>query len=238
MTPLRVSILLLVFAAGPGSDVLLADTAPVFQEPELPDLFKKGEPIEHHLVDLESLNAGFKFDIPYAGTRNFTKRQLYPVPKAFLHRDAAAALVRAQEILEAEGLGLLIFDGYRPLSVQWLMFELIGDERYVSNPSKNRGRHTRGTAIDVTLVDAQGKVLEMPTAYDDFTEKAHQEADDVTPEQRKNRAILRQAMLKAGFKLYPYEWWHFDFGGWEKYPVLDIRFGELTQGQTKAAPIE
>jgi D-alanyl-D-alanine dipeptidase len=86
-------------------------------------------------------------EIRYATKYNFSGELLYPFPAAFLHRDAAASLEKVQEYLARSGLGLKVWDGYRPLSVQQKMWDLIRDERYVSNPAKNQGRHTRGTAV-------------------------------------------------------------------------------------------
>lgn len=181
-----------------------------------------------NLVCLESLNAGFVMDIRYATTNNFTGVILYPVARAYLNRDAAAALVKAQGDLRKKGLGLKIFDGYRPLRVQQKMWDLIQDDRYVSNPATNAGRHTRGTAVDVTLVNLKtGKELPMPSAFDDFSEKAHIDYAGATPEEKRNSKLLRQTMVRHGFIAFPYEWWHFDYRGWENHPPLDVGLEEL-----------
>lgn len=199
---------------------------------------RSGAPaIEHHLVDVASLPRPPALDVRYATPSNFTGRTLYPLPKVYLQRDAAQALARVQEDLAAEGLGLKIFDGYRPLSVQWKMWNLIRDERYVSNPAVNRGRHTRGTAVDVTLIDRRGRELPMGTGYDDFTERAHPSYPGLPPEIRKSRARLATAMTRRGFEVYPYEWWHFDLKDWKRYPVLDIGIRELASGRTTATPV-
>jgi len=191
------------------------------------------KPLPHHLVDVKAAMPDAVLDVHYATTKNFTKTQLYPFAAVYLHKDALQALMAVQKDLRKQGLGIKLFDGYRPLSVQQKMWDLIQDSRYVSNPAVNRGRHTRGTAIDLTLIDAEGIELPMPTGYDDFTEKAHQDAKDVTPEQAKNRKLLRDVMVKHGFEIYPYEWWHFDLKGWKEYPVLDIGFEELKEERKK-----
>jgi len=181
------------------------------------------------LVRLESLERPPLLEIRYATPYNFTHTQLYPWPAAWLHPAAANALLAVQQELEQSGLGLKVFDAYRPLSVQQKMWDLIQDERYVSNPARNQGRHTRGTAVDVTLVDKVGNELPMPTGFDDFTEKAHRDYDGeaVSTEAKVNRAKLAEVMQKHGFLPYSYEWWHFDLKGWEEYPVLDVDFIEL-----------
>lgn len=181
----------------------------------------------HHLVDLSTLTNPPKLDVRYATRANFTHTQLYPLPKAYLHRDAAHALEGVQRDLARQGLGVKVFDGYRPLSVQQKMWNLIRDERYVSNPAVNRGRHTRGTAIDLTLVDKHGRELDMGTAFDDFTERAHSEHPHLPSRVKRNRAILTKAMTRHGFEAYPYEWWHFDYHGWQSYPVLDTPIEHL-----------
>jgi D-alanyl-D-alanine dipeptidase len=184
-------------------------------------------PAVRELVDLESLDAGFRFDLRYATPNNFVHATLYPVAKAYLARDAAKALVEVQQELTKEGLGLKIFDAYRPLSVQQRMWDLIHDDRYVSNPAINRGRHTRGTAVDLTLVDKDGNELPMPTPFDDFTERAHRGAAGIPEDAARNSKKLEEVMLKHGFFPYPFEWWHFDFRDWKKHPPLDVPLEEL-----------
>jgi D-alanyl-D-alanine dipeptidase len=179
------------------------------------------------LVDLAKLNAGFRFDLRYATPENFTKATLYPVAKAYLHRTAAEALVKVQRELAPQGLGLKIWDAYRPLSVQQRMWDLIRDDRYVSNPALNAGRHTRGTAIDVTLIDRDGKEMPMPTQYDNFSERAHREAKGIPTDAARNSKLLESTMLKHGFLPYPFEWWHFDFRDWKTRPPLDVPLDQL-----------
>lgn len=182
------------------------------------------------LVDILSINPNIQLDIRYATSNNFLGVPVYSKAACYLHKDVAAAVSAIQNELEAHGLSLKIFDGYRPLSVQQLMWDTIQDERYVSNPAKNKGRHTRGTAVDVTLVDKTGKDLEMPSEFDDFTEKAHSDFQQISSRARKNRKLLKTVMEKYGFQQLSTEWWHFDFSGWNddlKYPPLDISFDEL-----------
>jgi D-alanyl-D-alanine dipeptidase len=197
-----------------------------------------GEPIEHHLVDVRTIDPPLLEEIRYATRYNFTGETLYPFPRSFVHRDVAEALERVQRKLAKEGLGLKIFDGYRPLSVQRKMWDLIQDQRYVSNPAVNRGRHTRGTAVDVTLVDKLGNALAMPSEYDDFTDKAHRTYEGMTPDQRGNMLKLQEVMKQHGFVPYPFEWWHFDYRGWDRYPVLNISYEDLANGVNTAAPVE
>lgn len=179
------------------------------------------------LVDVRSFERPPLEEIRYATAYNFTGTKLYAFPAAFVHEDLRPALEAVQAELAAGGLGLKIYDGYRPLSIQQKMWDLVRDERYVSNPAKNKGRHTRGTAVDVTLVDKFGKELPMPSDFDDFSEKAAVDYAGGTEEQRRNRERLQGVMTRHGFESYPHEWWHFDWKGWRDYEPLDVPFGEL-----------
>lgn len=183
----------------------------------------------HRLVDVHALDPTFVLDIRYATKNNFVGIPLYSLPLCYLHRDAAKALVAAHNEIKKKGLRFKLFDGYRPLSVQQLFWDHVQDERFVSNPAVNKGRHTRGTAIDLTLVDGTGNELEMPTHFDDFTEKAAAEAP-CSEQAFAHRALLRKVLAEVGFEMLPTEWWHFDLSGWQddvRYPALDIKFAEL-----------
>jgi zinc D-Ala-D-Ala dipeptidase len=205
---------------------LLAVVLAARAEP-LPVVRDAQAPAVRELVDLATLEAGFRFDLRYATPNNFVHATLYPVARAYLRRDVAAALVEVQQELAAQGLGLKIFDAYRPLSVQQRMWDLIHDDRYVSNPALNAGRHTRGTAVDLTLVDREGHDLPMPTPFDDFTERAHRDAPGIPEDAARNSKLLETIMLKHGFLPYPFEWWHFDFRDWKTHPPLDVPLDEL-----------
>lgn len=193
--------------------------------------------IAHGLVRAETIYPPPLEEVRYATTYNFTGHVLYPFPAVFLHKDAAAALQKVQEELASEGLGLKIYDGYRPLSVQSRMWQIVPDERYVSDPKKSKGKHTRGTAVDVALVDHMGNDLRMPTTYDDFTEKAHRTSDKWTGEERSNSLKLEAVMKKHGFVPFPFEWWHYDLENWQNYPPLDISFEELALGVRTTKPV-
>lgn len=181
-------------------------------------------PVE--FIELNKMNPNILLDIRYATTNNFTGKVVYPEARAFLVKEAALSLDSVQKELETMGLGLKIFDGYRPLSVQKIFWEIMPDERYVADPKKG-SRHNRGMAVDLTLVYKDGKELSMPTEYDDFTEKAHRDYLNLTEEQIKNSKILENVMTKYGFTGLPTEWWHFDYKGWEKYEALDIDFKDI-----------
>ncbi len=186
------------------------------------------------LVDLSTFIPNIVLDIRYATSNNFMHQPLYPVARAFLRRPAAAALRDAQSDLAREGLGLEIFDGYRPYSITERMWEPIQNPDFVADPAKG-SRHNRGAAVDLTLIDlATGRELEMPTPYDDFTPRARQDFNDLSPAAIANRAKLRDAMVRHGFEPSPSEWWHFDFSGWRKFPLMDVPLQELGDQRTAA----
>lgn len=174
------------------------------------------------LIAIQKINPTIKTEIVYATTRNFTGKIIYQTAECFMRKEVAHALNAVQKELGRKGLGLKIWDAYRPLSAQWKLWEICPDEKYVSDPRKG-GRHTRGTAVDVTLIDLKtGKELEMPTGFDDFSPKAWSDYAGASSEAKKNRTLLRNIMIKYGFTGIATEWWHFDYKNWQDYPVLDI----------------
>lgn len=191
-------------------------------------------PYDHGLVPLDAVQPPCLAEVRYATRHNFTGHVLYPRPRLFVHRDTARALSRVQRDLQRQGLGLKVWDAYRPLSVQRRMWNLVRDERYVSNPAKNKGRHTRGTAVDVTLVDKLGRELPMPSDFDDFSQRAHRDYQGGTADERRHRRLLEDVMQKHGFVGYPTEWWHFDLADWEKYAPLDLAVDQLAQAASAA----
>ncbi|MBE9186256.1 M15 family metallopeptidase [Microcoleus sp. LEGE 07076] len=178
------------------------------------------------LVDIRSVNRNIRLDIRYATTNNFLKRKLYTVAKCALRSSVAQKLALVQTDLEKIGLGLKVYDCYRPFSVTKQMWEFLPDPNYVANPARG-SRHNRGAAVDLTLVDRTGKELEMPTPYDDFTEKAHGDYQGGSAQSRKNRQLLKDAMKKQGFIGITTEWWHFDSEDWQKFAILDVSLSEI-----------
>ncbi|MBW4691390.1 MAG: M15 family metallopeptidase [Lyngbya sp. HA4199-MV5] len=176
---------------------------------------------QSQLVDLHGINTRIHLDMRYATTNNFMRRTLYKQSRCLLRAIAAEQLSQVQSDLEAEGLGLKVYDCYRPLSVQKQMWKLVPDNRFVANPATG-SRHNRGSAVDVTLVDQLGKELTMPTAFDDFTEQADIDYDGASPIAKRNRQRLKEAMVKRGFAPLQTEWWHFDAANWAQFPVLDV----------------
>jgi D-alanyl-D-alanine dipeptidase len=179
------------------------------------------------LVDLEKVIKGVVLDIRYATPNNFTHQTIYQAPKAFARKPVAEALVKIQTELKGRGLGMKIYDAYRPYAVTLKFFEVYPDTTFVASPQKG-SKHNRGCAIDLTLIDLKsGKELEMPTVFDDFTEKATQAYMNLSPEVLKNRQMLREIMSRYGFIPYESEWWHYDYNSWRNYQIMDLSFEEL-----------
>lgn len=181
------------------------------------------------LIDLEQYIPGIVLDIRYATTNNFTGEKIYNLAKAYARKPVAEAVKRAQAELQKQGLGIKIFDAYRPYKATVRFYEVYKDTTYVASPYKG-SRHNRGCAIDMTLINLKtGEELKMPTGYDSFQKEAWPSTPIKDPEARKNRALIIQVMEKQGFKVNGSEWWHFDFIGWRNYEVLDIDFEELAK---------
>ncbi|MEG5138953.1 MULTISPECIES: M15 family metallopeptidase [unclassified Microcoleus] len=195
--------------------------------PIAPDsIFMSQLPSWARLVDIRKVNRNIRLDIRYATANNFLKRKLYSQAKCALRSSVAQKLALVQTDLEKIGLGLKVYDCYRPFSVTKQMWEFLPDPNYVANPARG-SRHNRGAAVDLTLVDRTGKELEMPTPYDDFTKKAHADYQGGSAQSRKNRQVLKDAMKKQGFIGITTEWWHFDSEDWQKFAILDVSLGAI-----------
>jgi D-alanyl-D-alanine dipeptidase len=188
---------------------------------------------ESDLVELIKLDPTIRCDIRYATTNNFMHRPMYSEAKAFLQRPAAEALIRAHRSLRTNGYGILVFDGYRPWSVTRIFWDSASEaERkieFVANPKKG-SRHNRGCAADISLFEVStGNEVKMPSAYDEFSERAFPAYAGGTPESRALRDLLRGAMEAEGFTVYPAEWWHFDSKDWKEYRILNTPFEKVNQ---------
>ncbi len=184
------------------------------------------------LVNISDLDSTIIVDLKYASADNFMGDTLYSANVCLLRKEVARQLVEVQKELRQMGLGLKIWDGYRPLSVQKKMWKKVPDPRYVADPAKG-SNHNRGAAVDVTLVDKNGKELEMPTGFDDFTEKAGSNYPNVSETAKKNRELLKKIMMRHGFKPIKSEWWHFNHKNIKKYPVLDLPLDVLKKKSMK-----
>ncbi len=190
---------------------------------------EKGDFISTDLVELIIMDSTIHLDIRYATSNNLTGRAVYTEARAFLQRPAAETLVKVNKELKPFGYGLLVYDGYRPWSVTKVFWDITSEEnkKFVANPKKG-SRHNRGCAADLSLYDLKtGKEIQMTGEYDEMSERSYKNYAGGTEEQRKVRDLLISTMENNGFKGYEFEWWHFDFNGWEKYRIQNIQFSEI-----------
>ena len=180
------------------------------------------------MLNLQKLIPSIILDLRYNTTNNFTKRRLYKKANTtYLRVQPATALLNIQNILLKKGLGIKIFDAYRPYAATKLMWNLIQDDRYVANP-KNGSNHNRGLAIDLTIVNITTlQELDMGTGFDNFTDTAHHSFINFTTAIVENRKLLKSIMEENGFKSFDTEWWHYSWPNNINYEVMDISFKEL-----------
>jgi D-alanyl-D-alanine dipeptidase len=163
------------------------------------------------------------------------QRKLYPkITTTYLRSPAAKALLHVQIELNEMGLGLKIFDAYRPYSVTEKMWEPIQDDRYVADPKKGSG-HNRGIAVDLTIINLKTKAeLNMGTGFDNFSDTAHQTFTALPEEILRNRKLLKSLMEKYEFKPLETEWWHYSLPNAKDFELLDISFKSLKKsGESK-----
>jgi D-alanyl-D-alanine dipeptidase len=184
---------------------------------------EKNNKIREHegFVLLKDIDKSFIFDIRYATNNNFTHKVIYPTDICVLRTKTAYKLVKANEILKSQGYKIKIFDGYRPISVQKIFWDLVQDSNYVANPSTGGSIHNKGCAVDITLVDINDNEVEMPSEFDDFSEKAFR-SSQMSNEARKNLEILTNSMVSVGFQSIDSEWWHYEDNERSAYSVVDL----------------
>lgn len=156
-------------------------------------------------------------DLKYAGTDNFTGEQIYPFWEGYLRYGTVKKLSQANKALMEQGCRLKLWDGYRPVSAQWKLWQVCPNPLYVANPEQGYSNHSRGNTVDITLVDLDGRELDMPTGFDDFTAKADRNYSDCSDTQAANARLLEETMESCGFAGYYGEWWHFE--DTDPYPV-------------------
>lgn len=184
---------------------------------------------EAELVELVKMDPTITLEIRYATTNNFLGSVFYAQARAFMQKPAADAVVRANAVLKKSGYGLKIHDGYRPWYVTKTFWDATPLEKkwLVADPSSG-SRHNRGCAVDLTLYDLKtGKVIEMPSTYDESTPRAYAFYPGGTGLQHWHRDLLRRAMEAEGFTVNPNEWWHFDYKDWKSYRIGNVAFDKI-----------
>lgn len=187
---------------------------------------KNSVKIIHGLVDVTQIDPTLIIDLKYAKSDNFLKTKLYPVEKCVLQQKVAVSLAESNKEFHKLGYCLKVWDAYRPLSVQKMMWKVMPNDDFIADPSHG-SVHNRGAAVDVTLTDKNGNDIEMPSSFDDFTEKAYINFTGATKEAIKHREFLAEIMVKHGFTRLDSEWWHFYGPGAYDYPIMDIKLEDF-----------
>lgn len=182
---------------------------------------------DKQLVEIKQYIPSIVLDIRYATPNNFMHRRMYQKAKAYARLPVVKALQEVETDLKTRGLGLKIYDAYRPYTVTVQFYEMTTDTNFVANP-RHGSKHNRGCAIDLSVINLKtGKELDMPTGFDSFSKKASANYPTLTKLQLDNRELLKTVMQAHGFTVLPTEWWHYDFNGWREYELLDVPFSAL-----------
>lgn len=201
----------------PSTELTAPPTVPTTAETQPAPTIQSPEPKKEDLVRICDWIPGIQQELIYATDQNFTGQPIYDFTDAFLRYGTIQKLLAVSEELAEQGLFLKIWDGFRPVSAQFTLWEVCPDPTYVADPTKGHSSHSRGNTVDLTLVDANGQELEMPTDFDDFSTKADRDYADCTDAAAANALLLQNIMEKHGFQGYYGEWWH--FSDTDSYPV-------------------
>ncbi|MFN8251497.1 MAG: M15 family metallopeptidase [Ferruginibacter sp.] len=183
---------------------------------------------DKQMVNVTTQVPGVILDLRYCTSNNFMQQALYPpLQSTWLRKPAADSLRVIQQELKKSGLGLKIFDAYRPYSVTEKMWEPVQDDRYAADPKKGSG-HNRGVAVDLTIVNLKTKEeLDMGTGFDNFSDTAHHAFTSLPEAVLQNRLLLKNIMEQHGFKALDTEWWHYYLPNAKEYELMDIPFADL-----------
>ncbi|HKW53374.1 MAG TPA: D-alanyl-D-alanine dipeptidase [Stellaceae bacterium] len=171
------------------------------------------------LVEITPQSHQVVIELAYATASNLTGKPLYRRAACYLHTEAATKLSRAVALAQAIGLGIKIFDAFRPSEAQWLLWNACPDPNFLADPRRG-SPHSRGAAVDLTLLDAAGRALDMGTSFDAFTPLSHHGNTEVSAEAQRNRFVMLGLMSAAGWDFYGNEWWHYQLFDARQYPLL------------------
>jgi zinc D-Ala-D-Ala dipeptidase len=172
------------------------------------------------LVEITAAEYGVEIDLVYATPQNLSGAVIYTSPACYLHEKAAELLKKSVHLAEPLGLKLKIFDAFRPSEAQWALWNACPDPEFVADPRRG-SPHTRGVAIDLTLLDSSGKELEMGTGFDETVPQSHHGVTDVSVAAQRNRFTLLGIMMAAGWDNYRNEWWHYQMFNSRDYPLIE-----------------
>ena len=171
------------------------------------------------LIEIKKNKFNVTLDLKYATKDNILGEKIFKENRCFLLEEAAEKLLDAINIAKDLGYNLKIFDAYRPSYVQEALWNFDPNPNFLSDPKKG-SPHTKGIAIDLTLVDLQGNELNMGTKFDDFTKNAYHLSKDICKKVTINKRLLLSIMTLAGFDFYHKEWWHYQLFNASSYPLI------------------
>jgi len=224
ITILLVAVSCLFFTTGlskQGNSVIKLNKNKLKPE-SISKLVKKNiESVDTNLVRINLDSLGIINDLKYATEDNFLKQKIYPCAECYLREEVAKALEKINSEANSLGYKLVVFDCYRPFSAQIKMFSIIPDDKYVADPKKGASNHNKGIALDITIASKDGKLLDMGSEFDEFSEKSHFSYSKITEIAKNNRKTLKNLMVNGGFDPYENEWWHYSYQN-KKYNTLDF----------------
>ncbi|WP_284884872.1 D-alanyl-D-alanine dipeptidase [Citrobacter portucalensis] len=179
------------------------------------------------LVDLSVIFPSLHIDLKYATADNITGAPIYREARCLLHTEAVTALAKSISIAQLAGLQLVVYDAYRPQQAQAILWNACPDPQYVVDVAIG-SNHSRGTAIDVTLMDDRGHLIDMGAGFDEMHDRSHAWHPSVPPAAQRNRLLLNAIMFGGGFVGINSEWWHFELPDAARYPLLDDQIGCYT----------
>lgn len=174
-------------------------------------------------VNLKNFSNDFVYDMRYATADNFLKSKVYDCSECYLRYKTVKALIAANKMFMKRGFKIKLFDCYRPLDVQKKMWAIVPNPEYVANPAKG-SIHNKGGAVDITLVDFNGKELDMGTSFDFFGKEASHDFPDFSEEIKNNRNLLRKIMIKEHFNSFDSEWWHYNLRAGLNDKISDFKW--------------
>jgi D-alanyl-D-alanine dipeptidase len=183
------------------------------------DASQDANPFHPSLVEITEASHNILLDLRYATKNNITGARIYHDDRCFIHADALVLLKRSVALAKDQGLRIKIFDAYRPRAVQEALWAHCPDPNYVMPPDKG-SHHTRGVAIDLTLVDVRGQELDMGTDFDDLSPRAHHGTSPISSDIAANRYLLLGIMMSAGWDFFRNEWWHYQAFNAHGYPLI------------------
>ena len=174
-------------------------------------------------VNLKNYSSEFVFDMKYATEDNFLKAKVYQCAECYLRLKTVKALIIANEKFIKKGYRIKLFDCYRPLDIQKKMWQIVSNPNYVADPKKG-SIHNRGGAVDISLVDLNGKELDMGTPFDFFGIEASHNFENLSTDVKNNRKLLKKIMIKSGFKFFESEWWHYNLNNASKDDLSNFKW--------------